>query len=212
MSASNPGPMFMGLVAVLFSFGVAYIAHRGVNGSTGVNIAINIIQISALIVFSVMALGYRMNHPPGSVAWQFDSISGEAYTYEFATTSQNGQRDSNGCHHPRCQHGSAAQARRERKAGALPSSATPRMTRAIRRCFRPIPTPDPSSALHKWGWVFVQATVAILILVGFESCTALGGEAKNAKRDIPIAVITLTAGSGGVLLPVRVFRRKLLLK
>ncbi len=35
-----------------------------------------------------MALGYRMNHPPGSVAWQFDSASGEAYPYEFATTSQ----------------------------------------------------------------------------------------------------------------------------
>jgi amino acid transporter len=44
--------------------------------------------------------------------------------------------------------------------------------------------------IHKWGWVFVQATVAILILVGFESVTAMGGEAKNAKRDIPIAVIT----------------------
>ena len=38
--------------------------------------------------------------------------------------------------------------------------------------------------------MFVQATVAILILVGFESVTALGGEAKNAKRDVPIAVIT----------------------
>src|SRR3984893_12528987 len=93
MSASNPGPVFMGLVAILFSLGVAYIAHRGVNGSTGVNIAINVIQISALLVFSVLALGYRMNHPPGSVAWQFDSTSGEAYQYEFATTSQtvNGQ-------------------------------------------------------------------------------------------------------------------------
>src|ERR1035441_5807266 len=83
MSASNPGPVFMGLVAVLFSFGVAYIAHRGVTGATSVNIAINVIQISALIVFSVMALGYRMNHPPGSVAFQFDSTSSEAYTYEF---------------------------------------------------------------------------------------------------------------------------------
>ena len=38
--------------------------------------------------------------------------------------------------------------------------------------------------------MFVQATVAILILVGFESVTAMGGEAKNAKRDIPIAVIS----------------------
>jgi amino acid transporter len=44
--------------------------------------------------------------------------------------------------------------------------------------------------MHNFGWMFVQATVAILILVGFESCTALGGEAVNPKRDIPIAVIT----------------------
>ena len=35
----------------------------------------------------------------------------------------------------------------------------------------------------------MQATVAILILVGFESVTAMGGEARNAKRDVPIAVI-----------------------
>ena len=44
--------------------------------------------------------------------------------------------------------------------------------------------------IHNVGWMFVQATVAILILVGFESVTAMGGEAKNAKRDVPIAVIT----------------------
>src|SRR5512140_1448798 len=59
MSASNPGPMFMMAVAIAFSFGVSYIAHRGINGSTSVNIAINVIQISALIVFAVAALGYR---------------------------------------------------------------------------------------------------------------------------------------------------------
>src|ERR1700747_2729244 len=67
MSASNPGPAFMMAVAVVFSFAGAYIAYRGVNGSTAVNIAINVIQISALILFSVLALGYRLNHPPGSV-------------------------------------------------------------------------------------------------------------------------------------------------
>src|SRR5271170_6886928 len=88
MSASNPGPMFMMLVAVLFTFGVAYIAHRGVNGSTAVSIAINVIQISALVVFSVMAIGYRMNHAPGSVAFQWDSTTNEAYDYEFKTESQ----------------------------------------------------------------------------------------------------------------------------
>src|SRR5277367_2858042 len=88
MSASNPGPMFMMLVAVIFTFGVAYIAHRGVNGSTAVSIAINVIQISALLVFAVMAIGYRMNHPPGSVAFQWDATTNEGYSCQFATTSQ----------------------------------------------------------------------------------------------------------------------------
>jgi len=68
MSASNPGPMFMMLVAVLFSFGVAYIAHRGVTGSTAVSIAINVIRscgayISSIIcicmLMPVCATGYR---------------------------------------------------------------------------------------------------------------------------------------------------------
>jgi APA family basic amino acid/polyamine antiporter len=186
MSASNPGPVFMGLVAVLFSFGVAYIAHRGVTGSTGVNIAINVIQISALLIFSVMALGYRMNHPPGSVAWQFDSVSGEAYQYEFATTSQtvNGQatdvitRDANMVPQPKLD-----------AAGKPVPYHIDYTYYDNAGNFLSHPNAKSVIAPHKWGWVFVQATVAILILVGFESCTALGGEAKNAKRDIPIAVI-----------------------
>jgi amino acid transporter len=37
--------------------------------------------------------------------------------------------------------------------------------------------------------VLMQATIAILILVGFESCTAFGAEAKNARRDVPRAVL-----------------------
>src|SRR5579864_7747558 len=74
MSASNPGPVFMGLVAVIFTFGVAYIAHRGVTGSTAINVAINVIQITALLIFAGMALHYRIGHPPGSEAWQFDSV------------------------------------------------------------------------------------------------------------------------------------------
>jgi basic amino acid/polyamine antiporter, APA family len=187
MSASNPGPMFMMLVAIAASFGVAYIAYRGVTGSTAVSVAINIIQISALLVFSVMALGYRTSHPPGSVAWQFDPASGDAYNYEFATTKTvaNGQtsetiaRDSAGRPVPQ----------RDASGKPVPYHIS-------------YPAHDSSGNFlshksafsvidaHNWGWAFVQATVAILILVGFESCTSLGGEAKNAKRDIPIAVIT----------------------
>src|ERR1700724_2177281 len=87
MSATNPGPMFMMAVAVVFSFAVAYIAHRGVNGSTSVNIAINVIQISALLVFTVVALGYRINHKPGSTALQFDPQTSTSFNYEFATTT-----------------------------------------------------------------------------------------------------------------------------
>ncbi len=42
---------------------------------------------------------------------------------------------------------------------------------------------------HNLNWMFIQATVAILILVGFESVTSMGGEAKNPTKHIPIAVI-----------------------
>src|SRR5277367_6457370 len=66
MSASNPGPMFMMAVAIVFSFFIAWIAHRGINGSTAVNVAINAIQIMALLVFAALALGYRTSHPAGS--------------------------------------------------------------------------------------------------------------------------------------------------
>jgi APA family basic amino acid/polyamine antiporter len=186
MSASNPGPVFMGLVAVLFSFGVAYIAHRGVTGATSVNIAINVIQISALLIFSVMALGYRINHPPGTGGLQWDSVSGDAYPYEFATTSQtaNGQatdvitRDANMVPQPKMGPDGKP----------VPFQVSYPTTDAMGN-FLTHPSPGSVIAPHKWGWTFVQATVAILILVGFESCTALGGEAKNPKRDIPIAVI-----------------------
>src|ERR1700747_1658614 len=46
MSASNPGTLFMMVFMALFAIGVSYIAHRGVTGSTAVNVAINVIQIS----------------------------------------------------------------------------------------------------------------------------------------------------------------------
>ena len=89
----------------MFALGVGWIAHRGVNGSTAVNIGINIIQISALLVFSVMLLSYRVSHKPGSEAWQFDSVSGEAYSYEFATTTVAGvdtiTRDANNVPQPK---------------------------------------------------------------------------------------------------------------
>ena len=187
MSASNPGPMFMMTVAVVFSFLIAGIAHRGINGSTGVSIAINVVQITALLVFAVMAFSYRSNHPAGTPAWQFDSTSGDAYTYEFATEKQKDDkgvmqdvvvRDKDGTPKPQ-----------------LDASGKPVLFKVAYPATDDkgnfISHPDGGSVvgIHNAGWAFVQATVAILILVGFESVTAFGGEAKNAKRDVPKAVI-----------------------
>jgi len=187
MNASNPGPMFMMAIAVLFSFGIAYIAHRGVNGSTSVNVAINVIQISALVVFSVMALGYRMNHPVGSVAYQFDSNSGDAYTYQFATEKQtvDGKpadvivRDKDGVPKPLLD-----------SAGQKVPFKIDYPEKDDKGNFLSHPTAGSVVGMHNFGWMFVQATIAILILVGFESVTSMGAEAKNPKRNVPIAVIT----------------------
>ena len=187
MSASNPGPMFMMAVAVVFAFAVAYIAHRGVNGSTSVNIAINVIQISALLVFTVIALGYRVNHPPGSIAYQFDAQTSAAYSYEFATTTAtvNGQstdtivRSADGTPQPKLD-----------AAGKSVPYHISYPEKDASGTFVSHPTARSVLGMHNFGWMFVQATIAILILVGFESVTSMGGEAKNAKRDVPIAVIT----------------------
>ena len=65
-------PTLMIGFCILFAFGVAYIAYRGVTGTTGVNVAINVIQITALLIFSVIALGYRFNHGEGSVGYTLD--------------------------------------------------------------------------------------------------------------------------------------------
>src|SRR5208282_5173875 len=187
MNASNPGPAFMMAVTVVFSFAIAYIAHRGITGATSVNIAINVIQISALLVFSFFALSYRVSHKPGSEAYQFDSTAGDAYNYEFATTSQmvNGAatdvivRDSNGVPQPKLD-----------AAGKPVPYHISYPTTDDKGDFLTHPNPKSVVGIHNFGWAFIQATVAILILVGFESVTAMGGEAKNAKRDVPIAVIT----------------------
>ena len=64
--------------------------------------------------------------------------------------------------------------------------------------FQSHPTAGSVISPHHFSWMFIQATVAILILVGFESVTAMGGEAKNAKRDVPIAVITSLLVQGAV--------------
>lgn len=108
------------LVCVVFAAIVGGIAYIGVSGATLANIIINVIQILALITFSVLAIVYRATHP--NVHYL----------------------------HP----------------SAL-SVITP----------------------HDLSGLIFQSTIAILLVVGFESATALAAEAKNPGRDIPRGVI-----------------------
>lgn len=179
ISGSNPGPVFMALVAIVFSFFVAWIATKGAGASTAVNLAINIIQISALVVFSVLALGYRANHPAGSTGFQYDAQSLSTYTCQFATAKDGStMRDASGT--PVCQVDAAGKPVPYQVSYPTADASGNFLTH-----------PNAASVIspHKFSWVFIQATVAILILVGFESVTSMGGEAKNPTKHIPIAVI-----------------------
>ncbi|MFI5357674.1 MAG: amino acid permease, partial [Opitutales bacterium] len=68
-SSSVPSPLFMYIFCVVFALGVSYIAHRGVAGATAINVAINVIQITALLIFAAIAFAYRVNHKEGSIGF-----------------------------------------------------------------------------------------------------------------------------------------------
>lgn len=112
------------VVAILFSIFVGAIAARGISGSTKAAVAINVIQLTALVIFSILAIVFRLHNPEHIPA--------------------------SGWYHPRA-----------------------------------------SSILlpHNLSALLFQSTIAILILVGFESSTALAAEAVNPRRDIPRGVI-----------------------
>jgi len=179
MSGSNPGPLFMALIAVLFSIFVGWIASKGAGASTAVNLAINVIQISALVVFSFIAIGHRVSHPEGAAAFQYDGQTLATYTYQFATDKTGATiRDASGVPQPLL----------DATGKQVPftiSYAEKDATGAF------LAHPNATSVIspHKFSYLFIQATVAILILVGFESVTSMGGEAKNPTKHIPIAVI-----------------------
>jgi amino acid transporter len=179
MSGSNPGPLFMALIAVVFSIFVGWIASKGAGASTAVNLAINIIQISALVVFSFIAIGHRVSHPEGAAAFQYDGQTLATYTYQFATDKTGATiRDASGVPQPLL----------DATGKQVPFTISYAEKDATGNF---LAHPDAASVVspHKFSYLFIQATVAILILVGFESVTSMGGEAKNPTKHIPIAVI-----------------------
>ncbi|MGA2091144.1 MAG: amino acid permease [Endomicrobiales bacterium] len=110
------------IIGTVFAFATGYIAYRGVTGSTTTAIWVNCIQWVALIIFSGLAIWYRISNPQHAAQWSF-----------------SGSWD----------------------------------------ILKP----------HSINGILVQATIAILILVGFESSTALAAETKDPKTTIPKAII-----------------------
>jgi amino acid transporter len=253
-------PLLMILFCVVFAFGVAYIAFRGVNGSTGVNVAINIIQISALVVFSIIAIGYRLNHPQGSVGYHLSNGAPINYNVDQVNVTddkgkpvQDTWADSSpktddkgqpvykqqdrqvakddldkakntdaavlgaltamslgeGDPYPAWQKDDAGKLKLDKDGHAIADPFTVSYKPEDAVTGKPGDAKDPQTfnfhssgasvvAPHGFSLMFIQACIAILILVGFESVTAMGEEAKNAKRDIPRAVLLSLAIQGAV--------------
>jgi amino acid transporter len=110
------------LIGIVFAAVTGFIAYRGVTGSTRTSLWINVIQLVTLVVFSGLAIWYRVANPQHAAEWSFSGVW---------------------------------------------DSLKP----------------------HSFSGILVQSTLAILILVGFESCTALSAETKDPKTTIPKAII-----------------------
>ena len=244
-AAINP-PVLMILVCIVFALGVGWIASKGVNGSTAVSVAINVIQITALLIFTVIALAYRIQHKQGDVAWHLSN--GTPVTYQVAQTNQldsnnkpiqakwadgTPQVDDKGQPVYATQDQQVADADLKNTKVPLPASfsvgdpfpvvqtdakGNPVLDKDGK--VQPVPftisylpadamsgggpphsaTDGPLTfnfhqnalsvvAPHAANFLIIQACVAILILVGFESVTAMGAEAKNPTKDVPKAVL-----------------------
>lgn len=238
-SGSYNSPLFMWLFCIVFALGVAYIAYRGVTGTTAVNVAINIIQISALLIFSVIAIGYRMQHPQGSTGYHLSN--GVAVNYQVA---QELAKDEKGNPVPVLDENSKPTADKDGKpvykmqdsqdkegnpVGAdkdgnpvidakLAAPFTVDYTEgAMTKDDKGNPTfnyhKDAKSVISPWGfnYIFIQAAIAILILVGFESVTSMGEEAKRPTKDIPRAVLLSLAIQGAVCYLIEYFAANYLL-
>ncbi|HVN52397.1 MAG TPA: APC family permease [Acidimicrobiales bacterium] len=116
-------------VCIVFALVSGYIAFRGISGSTMTAIVINVIQITTLVLLTILFIVFRIGHPHAG--------------YEAANAA----------------------------AVIIPKN---------------------------FMNVLYQSTIAILLLVGFESVTALGAEAINPQKDIRRGILLSLIIQGGV--------------
>ncbi|HVR85298.1 MAG TPA: APC family permease [Planctomycetota bacterium] len=207
-SSGVASPLFMIIFCVLFAFGVAYIAYRGVIGTTGVNMAINVIQITALLIFSFIAIAYRAKHPEGSSGYTMDpdgNVTDKIIVME--TTKEKDGKETTAPKKVKVKNDKGGEdevyATEKEASGKdkpfLVSYAEPvSKEKDGKETFNYHATGSSVVQPHGFSFIIIQACIAILILVGFESVTSMGEEAKNAKRDIPRAVL-LSLGIQGLV-------------
>jgi amino acid transporter len=211
-SGSYNSFIFMAVFCVLFALGVAYIAFRGVTGTTGVNVAINVIQITALIVFSVIAISYRVSHPEGSRGYTLVAGAPVDFVVAQEPVLENGKpkldaagqpvlqnkMDADGNPVPELKDGKPVPFILSYGSGQVMEPVDADHPKDLVQKFKYHQTASSVPAPHGFSFIVIQACIAILILVGFESVTSMGEEARNAKRDIPRAVL-LSLGIQGVV-------------
>jgi APA family basic amino acid/polyamine antiporter len=213
-SSGVASPLFMILFSIAFAFGVAYIAFRGVVGTTGVNMAINVIQITALLIFSFIAIAYRAKHPEGSPGLTLDpdgNVTDKIIVMEKVKSKDASGKETETDQPKKIKVKNDKGVEEDVYATEKDASGKDKpflvsYAESITKSkddkgvetetFNYHATAGSVVHPHGFSYIIIQACIAILILVGFESVTSMGEEARNAKRDIPIAVILSLAIQG----------------
>jgi amino acid transporter len=112
------------LLAASFAAFIGFLALRGITGTTTTSVVLNTIQLTTLVIFSALAIAFRLINPA-----------------EFPTSEW-----------------------------IYPSAISVLLP-------------------HSLNGVLFQTALAMILMVGFESSTALGASAVNAQRDIPRGAI-----------------------
>jgi len=248
-TTAENSPLLMIVFAVIFAYGVSYIAYIGVVGATSVNVAINIIQITALLIFACMAITHRLKVHEGDPDWTLDSTGTPTQYVQDATPNMIPDPkdatkqivDPSGATTPKVDsngnmiaimvaadakgnviddssgnplvvatdaNGKAADlSADQKKAGATQVISEPNTTSYKGGMLQDPKTGqwtflyhDSAKSVIYWHspmFVIIQGCIAILCLVGFESVSSMGEEAKNPKKHIPIAIVASLLIQGG---------------
>ena len=159
-------------ICLLIAAIIGKIAHRGATGSTGVATFINMVQLCVLVLFSTLCFIFRSSGVSHGLQLEDVTVL-PTEAADFGSGFPN--------------FGTNLPVTEWREGNVTTSTVTSVWAFRNLACVL-----LPSSA----EGLLLQSAVAILILVGFDSATSLGGECKNAQRDVPRGVVLSIAVQG----------------